>query len=162
MKKKNGLIFVLLMAVLIFTFTSCVCVRGRANGGVPYFAAGELVFRQERLVLLYDFLNESGRSVEKVDFVVCTEDSGESAEYNSGENFWEDSVEEYSSAYKFCVQCKISVPPGESVQDYFVISDFFSQTEYEEELPEIESFYAEKIYYSDGTVFEDVFGRYAR
>lgn len=154
MKKKNGLIFVLLMAVLIFTFTSCVCVRGRANGGVPYFAARELDFRQERLVLLYDFLNESSRTVEKVDFVVCTEDSGE--------NLWEDSVEEYSSAYKFCVQCKISVPPGESVQDYFDISDFFSQTEYEEELPEIESFYAEKIYYSDGTVFEDVFGRYAR
>ena len=152
--KKNKLIFALFMAVQIFCLCSCVCVRNGQKSSAQYFAAGELAFRQGRLVLLYDFLNESPKLVEKVDFVLCTEDFADV----SGEEF----EEEYSSAGKFCVQCKILVPPGESVQDYFDISDFFSQTEYEEELPEIESFYAEKIYYSDGTFFEDPFGRYAR
>lgn len=142
--KKNNLFFWFLLAVQIFYFCACVCVQGRA----PYFAAGEFVFRQERLVFAYDFLNESESPgiVEKIDFVVCTEDSNQ-------DDF---------SARKFFVSCKISVPPGGAVHDYFEIRDFFVQADSDEELPEIESFYAEKIYYSNGSVFEDVFGRYAR
>lgn len=141
--KKNNLIFVFLVAAQIFVFCACVCVQVKA----PYFAAGEFVFRQERLVFAYDFLNESSESVEKVDFVVCAADSADEDDF---------------SARKFFVSCKISVPPGGAVHDYFEMQDFFVQADSDEELPEIESFYAEKIYYLDGPVFEDVFGRYAR
>ena len=141
--KKNNLIFVFLVAAQIFGFCACVCVQVKA----PYFAAGEFVFRQERLVFAYDFLNESSGAVEKVDFVVCVADSADEDDF---------------SARRFFASCKICVPPGESVEDYFELQDFFYQADLDEDFPEIESFYAEKIYYSDGTVFEDVFGRYAR
>ena len=141
--KKNNLIFMFLVTVQIFYFCACVCVQGRT----PYFAAGEFVFRQERLVFAYDFLNESSGAVEKVDFVVCVADSADEDDF---------------SARRFFASCKICVPPGESVEDYFELQDFFYQADLDEDFPEIESFYAEKIYYSDGTVFEDVFGRYAR
>lgn len=134
-----------LLIVQIFCVCACVCVRGSA----PYFLTGEFVFKQERFVFTYDFLNESSRSIEKIDFVVCVEDSDR-------DDF---------SANKFFVPCKISVPPGESVHDYFEIQDFSGlcdSDDFNESDLQVESFYAEKIYYSDGSVFEDVFGRYAR
>ncbi len=140
--KKNNLIFVFLVAAQIFGFCACVCVQVKA----PYFAAGEFVFRQERLVFAYDFLNESSGTVEKVDFVVCATDT-------ENDDF---------SARRFFVSCKVCVPPGESVEDYFELQDFFYQADSDEDFPEIESFYAEKIYYSDGTFFEDPFGRFSR
>ncbi len=141
--KKNNLIFMFLVAVQIFGFCACVCVQVKA----PYFAAGEFVFRQERLVFAYDFLNENSGAVEKVDFVVCVADSADEDDF---------------SARRFFASCKICVPPGGAVHDYFEVQDFFVQVDSDEELPEIESFYAEKIYYSDGTFFEDPFGRFSR
>lgn len=144
--KKNRLIFWFLLVAQIFCVCACVSVRG----GAPCFASGELVFRQERLVLEYDFLNESSGTVEKVDFVVCAADSADEYEF---------------SARRFFVSCKICVPPGESVHDYFEIPDFSDlcdSDDFNELDLQIESFYAEKIYYSDGTFFEDPFGRFSR
>ncbi len=144
MKKKCCLSFVGLLAVQI-----CVCACVSVRGAAPYFASGEFAFRQERLFVDYVFLNESPRTVEKVDFVVCVEDS----------------EEEYFFARKFFASCKISVPPGESVEDYFEVQDFFDlfdRDDFNGTDLQIESFYAEKIYYSDGTFFEDPFGRYAK
>ncbi len=140
------MIFVFLVAVQIFGFCACVCVQVKA----PYFAAGEFVFRQERLVFAYDFLNESSGAVEKVDFVVCVADSADEDDF---------------SARRFFASCKICVPPGESVNDYFEIPDFSDSCDsddFNESDLQVESFYAEKIYYSDGTFFEDPFGRFSR
>ena len=101
-------------------------------------------------MLEYDFLNESSETVEKVDFVVCVADSTDEDDF---------------SARRFFVSCKICVPPGESVHDYFEISDFSDlcdSDDFNELDLQIESFYAEKIHYSDGTFFEDPFGRFSR
>lgn len=132
------------MAVQFF-ICACVSLRGTA----PYFASGEFNFRQEGLVFGFNFLNESLKTVEKVDFAVCVADSG-------NDDF---------SARKFFASCKICVPPGESVEDYFEVQDFFDLFDYDdfnETDLQIESFYAEKIYYSDGSSFEDAFGRFAK
>lgn len=137
------MIFFGLMTVQFF-ICSCVSLRGSA----PYFASGELVFQQEGLVLEYDFLNKNSKTVEKVDFVVCAVVSGD-------DDF---------AARRYFVSCKVCVPPGESVEDYLELHDFFDLYDNDDfngiDL-QIESFYAEKIYYSDGTFFEDPFGRFS-
>lgn len=143
MKNRCRIILAALLAAQ-FCFCSCVSLRGNA----PYFASGELVFQQEGLVLEYDFLNKNSKTVEKVDFVVCAVDSGD-------DDF---------SARRYFVSCKVCVPPGESVHDYFEISDFSDlcdPDDFNGSDLQIESFYAEKIYYSDGTFFEDPFGRFS-
>lgn len=143
MKKRCKMIFFGLMTVQFFI---CACVSLR--GGAPYFASGELVFQQKGLVLEYDFLNKNSKTVEKVDFVVCVAVSGD-------DDF---------SARRYFVSCKVCVPPGESVEDYLELHDFFDLYDNDDfngcDL-QIESFYAEKIYYSDGTFFEDPFGRFS-
>lgn len=143
MKKRCKMIFFGLMTVQFFI---CACVSLRGNA--PYFASGELVFQQEGLVLEYDFLNKNSKTVEKVDFVVCAADSGD-------DDF---------SARRYFVSCKVCVPPGESVEDYLELHDFFDlhdNDDFNGSDLQIESFYAEKIYYSDGTFFEDPFGRFS-
>lgn len=137
---------IILAALLAAQFCFCSCVSLRGN--VPYFASGELVFQQEGLVLEYDFLNKNSKTVEKVDFVVCAVDSGD-------DDF---------SARRYFVSCKVCVPPGESVEDYLELHDFFDlydNDDFNGSDLQIESFYAEKIYYSDGTFFEDPFGRFS-
>lgn len=137
------MIFFGLMTVQFFI---CACVSLR--GGAPYFASGELVFQQEGLVLEYDFLNKNSKTVEKVDFVVCAAVSGD-------DDF---------SARRYFVSCKVCVPPGEFVEDYLELHDFFDlydNDDFNGSDLQIESFYAEKIYYSDGTFFEDPFGRFS-
>lgn len=144
MKKRCKMIFFGLMTVQFF-ICACVSLRGSA----PYFASGELVFQQEGLVLDYDFLNKNSKTVEKVDFVVCAAVSGD-------DDF---------SARRYFVSCKVCVPPGESVEDYLELHDFFDlydNDDFNGSDLQIESFYAEKIYYSDGTFFEDPFGRFSR
>lgn len=138
------MIFVGLMAV---QFCICACVSVRETA--PYFASVEFNFRQEGLAFGFNFLNESLKTVEKVDFAVCVADS----------------VNDDFSARKFFASCKICVPPAESVEDYFEVQDFFDLFDYDdfnETNLQIESFYEEKIYYSDGSFFEDAFGRFAK
>lgn len=137
------MIFFGLMTVQFF-ICACVSLRGTA----PYFASGELVFQQDGLVLDYNFLNKNSKTVEKVDFVVCAAVSGD-------DDF---------SARRYFVSCKVCVPPGESVEDYLELHDFFDlydNNDFNGSDLQIESFYAEKIYYSDGTFFEDPFGRFS-
>lgn len=143
MKNRCRIILAALLAAQ-FCFCSCVSLRGTA----PYFASGEFNFRQEGLVLEYDFLNKNSKTVEKVDFVVCAAVSGD-------DDF---------SARRYFVSCKVCVPPGESVEDYLELHDFFDfhdNDDFNGSDLQIESFYAEKIYYSDGTFFEDPFGRFS-
>ena len=141
MRKKIKLIFVFFVAAAqFFCLDSCVSVKS----SVPYYAEFEFFPDGNDLVLFFSFLNESKKSVEKVDFSVSLlqNENGESRET---------SLE---------LPMEISVKPGKKFEDRFAYHDALSECD-ESEIPVVESFFAKKIYYSDGTVFEDFFGRYS-
>lgn len=141
MRKKIELFFVFfLAAVQFFCLSSCVSVKS----SVPYYAEFEFLPDGKDLAVSFSFLNESKKTVEKVDFSLSflQNENGESTEI---------SLE---------LPMEISVKPGKKIEGRFACPDFFSEYD-ESEIPVVESFYAEKIYYTDGTVFEDLFGRYA-
>ncbi len=127
-------------------FLSCSSFCKKAS----YYACAEAVFETEKTYILFDFINESEKTVNQIDFALCF------SSVQEGE--WD----ENSTFQKIVVPLKVCVLPGEALKDYFEIQDFFEQEEYSSDNFQIEMFYAEKIIYDDSSFFEDSFGRFSR
>lgn len=136
MKKNIFLAFFL----FVFAFVSCATVRYAA----PYSLFGEFSSAPEGVLLNFSLTNNAQSQIEKICFVLGAYDS-------DGEPVFEgDSLQ---------IELKLCVLPGKTVEDYFNV-DFLN--DFSEDDFKLDYFYAEKIFYSDGSVFEDSLGRFAQ
>lgn len=138
--------YLMFSACLMFVLFSCCTVQTSAEAKkVPYDLEGEMLLFEKNYEAAYEyrFANYTEKAIEKCDFVLNL--------YNSdGEPVFEKDI------IKFSVN--ETVLSGQENCGILDLRDFLDELE---DFPYLtDYFYAEKIYFSDGTVLEDPFGRW--
>lgn len=128
---------------MLLILTGCASIKKIES---PYSLSGEMAENDSGSGWVYglNFVNNSPKLVKKIDFVLSLYDE-------DGEPVFEADWIEFS--------IERFVSENESVSVSFPLDDFF------EELPEYaymtDYFYAARIEYADGSVFEDPLGRFS-
>lgn len=128
------------LSCLVFLLISCASLKGK----VPCELEGELKVISGRNAVAFKLENLSGKTIEKVTFVLGVYDmDGEPVFDSDWINF----------------EMKLCILPGECVEDYYVLDDseaFFDSN------CQLDYFYVSKALFEDGTCFEDPFGRFVK
>lgn len=137
--RKNSFCFSVVVLQMILSAFSCQSIRASS----PYSLTGEFQSAAEKTLLSFSLTNNSQKEIKKVEFVFSAYDQ------NGEPIFGNDFQTERMS---------LNILPNETISDFFEISELF---DFLEEDFELDYFYVSKIYYEDGSVFEDPLGRFA-
>lgn len=137
--KKNSFCFYIVVLQIILSAFSCQTVRSFA----PYSLTGEFLSEAEKTLLSFSLTNNSQKEINNVEFVFSAYDQ-------NGEPIFESDFQ--------TKKMSLNILPNETINDFFEILELsdFSDQDFE-----LDYFYVSKIYYEDGTVFEDPLGRFA-
>ena len=135
----KNIFFVSNLAFLVIFLFSCLSLKAQS----PYSLQYELETRSEGSGISFYLSNNSQKTIEKVVFAL---------------SFYDENGETVPGTENLSVPVSISVLPESEAGGFISEGNipYFPEGSFE-----IDWFYAEEIWYSDGSVFEDPFGRFA-